>query len=431
MRRLGSVPYLRRYLVGQSLSILGDTSLWLAMAIWVRELTGSNADAGLTFFFMAAPTIAGPLWGAVVDRLRRRRVLIVVNAASAVMLLALLLVHDRSGVWVIWLVMVGYGISGSVLNAAQAGFLRTLVPEEHLGGAQGWLQTVRQGLRLFSPLIGAGLFSLAGGHVVALIDAGTFVVAAAFVASIPADEPVPVREKGVGLVSEVGEGLAHIRRTPALRQILAALFVVCAVVGFVETAFVAVVTTGLGRPATWLGPMEALLGVGALVGGPTVAPAMRRWGEGRVCAAGMVAFGVGTGLLVVASVPVDAAGTVVGGFGLPWVIAAANTLVQRRTPGDLQGRVSATVDVLTGTPQSLSIAVGAGLVALVGYRPLLGAVTVASAGAGAWLVTRREQRVSAAPAGAGEAGAGPARLDAVDPVDLEAGGLGAGGGVPA
>ena len=47
------------------------------------------------------------------------------------------------------------------------------------------------------------------------------------------------------------------------------------------------------------------------------------------------------------------------------------------------------------TPQTISIALGALLVAFVDYRLLLGLEAAVVAAAGAWLLTRREQRVSA------------------------------------
>jgi MFS family permease len=395
MRRLAAVPYARRYLLGEALSILGDTSLWLALAIWVRELTGSNGDAGLTFFFMAAPGIAGPLWGTAVDRIRRRPMLIAANATAGLMTLSLWFVNGRSQVWLIWVVMAGYGVTNSLLGGAQNGYLKTLMPDELLGDAQGLLSTVREGLRLVSPLIGAGLFAVVGGHVIATIDAATFAVAVITVATIPVVEPKPERVQQ-RLRHEVAAGWRHIVDTIPIRQVATALAVVCAVVGFTETGIIAVVTEGLHRPATWLGPFEALMGVGALVGGPTVARAMRRLGESRVCALGMVAFALGSGLLVIPTLGTAAAGAVVDGFGLPWIIAAAMTLIQRTTPGSLQGRVSTTLDVVIGTPQALSIGLGAGLVAVVGYQALMGAVAMVTLGAGAWLISRREQHVAVA-----------------------------------
>jgi MFS family permease len=411
MKRLAGVPYARRYLVGQSLSILGDAALWLALAIWVRELTGSNAEAGLTFFFLVVPSLGGPLWGAIVDRLRRRPVLVAVNLLSGLVTSALLFVHGREQVWVIWAVMVGYGVSNSVLGAAQSGFLHTLLPDEVIGDAQGMLSTVREGIRLISPLLGAGLFTLVGGHVIALVDAGTFAVAAASAASIRVAEPEPVREN-VRLRAEVAAGLGHIRRTVQLRQVITALVVTCSVVGFIETAGIAVVTSGLHRSPSWLGPFDAIIGVGALCGGPTVAAAMRRFGAGRVCAIGMIAFAAGCAVLIAPFVATAIVGALMIGFGLPWLIAAANTVAQRLTPSSLQGRVSSTVDVLTGVPHALSIALGAGLIAIVGYQLLLGVVGGVAVTAGCWLLTRPEQRPSFVPM----PGNGPGAEPVADPV---------------
>jgi MFS family permease len=391
MRRLRQFPIARRYLWGQSVSILGDSALWLALGIWVRELTGSNAQAGLTFFFLAVPSVLGPIWGTIADRYPRRRILLVGNLATGVLTVALLGVHGPHQVWLIWTVMAGYGVSSSLLSAAQSGFLHTLLPDDRLGDAQAWLSTVREGLRLVAPLIGAGVFTLVGGHVVALIDSATFAGAPPTLATIHVREPAPAPRSG-RWIEEVSAGWRHIQTVPALRQIVIALGAVCLVVGFTETACFAVVTTGLHLSAAWIGPWNVLMGVGAVVGGPTVAGVMRRFGEGRVAAAGMLCWAAAAGLLVIPNIVVVAAAAALSGFSLPWIIAPSMTFMQRSTPSSLQGRVSATVDVLTNTPQSFSIALGAVLLTVVGYQALLAVVAVVSCGAGLWLITRPEHR---------------------------------------
>jgi zinc transporter ZupT len=65
------------------------------------------------------------------------------------------------------------------------------------------------------------------------------------------------------------------------------------------------------------------------------------------------------------------------------------TAIQRRTPGALQGRAYAAVDSLTGTPQTVSIAVGAGLSTFLDYRVLLAVLAAVMAGAGLYLLTRK------------------------------------------
>ena len=57
VRRLLAHRDARLLVVGQTLSVFGDRAMFLALGVWVKTLTGSNAAAGLVFFAYAA---AGP-----------------------------------------------------------------------------------------------------------------------------------------------------------------------------------------------------------------------------------------------------------------------------------------------------------------------------------------------------------------------------------
>ena len=51
----------RLYLVGQACSTFGDSAMYLALAIWAKQLTGSSSAAGAVFFaFMAPMTLSAP-----------------------------------------------------------------------------------------------------------------------------------------------------------------------------------------------------------------------------------------------------------------------------------------------------------------------------------------------------------------------------------
>jgi MFS family permease len=104
MRRLLADRDARIYLSGQTLSAIGDSSLWLAMGIWVKILTGSSSAAGLVFFAFSCGLLLAPACGVVADRLPRRPLLAAVNLASAA-LVCLLLVHGSSQIWLIYAVM--------------------------------------------------------------------------------------------------------------------------------------------------------------------------------------------------------------------------------------------------------------------------------------------------------------------------------------
>ena len=67
------------------------------------------------------------------------------------------------------------------------------------------------------------------------------------------------------------------------------------------------------------------------------------------------------------SMPLSGIGNAVG-------FVAFNTLVQRRTPGPLVGRVSAATDVAIGGAQTASMAAGATLIAVVDFRAMFAVI---------------------------------------------------------
>ena len=391
MRRVLARRDMRLYVVGHTLSVFGDTALWLALGVWAKILTGSSAAAGMVVFFLSAPQMLSPLSGLLVDRVRRRPLLIAANLLTAVAVLPLFAVHDRGDVWILYAVTLAYGFSFSVLGAGQSGLLATMLPADELADANGILQTGREGLRLVAPLAGAALFTAAGGAAVALLDVATFVLAAAALARMRVTEPPPAPRTG-DVLAELAAGARHLWEVVRLRQMTLACAAALLVIGFSETLTFEVAGTGLGRDATFVGVLITVQGIGAVAGALTAAALVRRAGEGPVAGLGMVVFSVGVTLLTSGTLSVVLAGLVLFGIGIPWIVVALFTLLQRTTPGPLQGRVYSAVEVFVGAPQTLSIALGALLVAFVDYRLLLLVEGLVVAGAGVWLLTRAEQR---------------------------------------
>ena len=390
MRKLLRNRNARRYLIGQSFSLFGDTAMFLALGIWVKVLTKSNGDAGLVFFAFGIAALLSPLAGMIVDRLPRRRLLFWSNLGGAAVVLLLLFVHGREQLWLIYVVAFGYGLAYTFLSAGQSALLKLMLPDELLGDARGMLSTVREGLRLFGPLTGAGLFALAGGGVVAVVDATTFLIAAGSLLFVEIDEANAVPQ-AVHWFVEVTAGMRHIWNAVVLRQMIVAGSITLLVVGFSESICFAVVSQGLHRPPTFLGVVVAVQGIGAVVGGPTSAPLARRVGEGPLMGFGLIVLAIGAGLFAVPALAGVLPGAILFGMGLPWIVVGSYTMLQRRTPPELQGRVSAAADTFLSTPQVLSIAAGAWLIGLVSYRILLFVMAGTVLIAAAYLLSRKEQ----------------------------------------
>ena len=400
------VPGFGRLFTGLAASMFGDALMLIVLSMWVKTLTGSNGAAGLTFLAMTAPALLAPLLGYVVDRVPRRPFLVVANVASALVMLPLLLVRDSDDVWIVYAVAFCYGISFVVVPAALNGLLKDLLPEAVLVEANASLSVTREALRLVGPLLGAATFAVAGGGVVAMADALTFLVAAAAVAGLE------VRESGPepGHVpqhwrAEVVEGAVFIRRTPLLLHPTVALALALLVIGFSESAVYAVVEV-FGHPVAFVGPLLTVQGVGAVGAGLLAGRVVRRVGEPTTVVVGLVVTSAGlAGVVAATSTWQLLVAVCVLGAGIPLILVAFNTLVQKQTPGRLMGRVSTSIEVLVTTPQAVSIALGALLVTLLDYRVIFALMTAGTAVAAGYLAVRLREHLGSPTPGAATVGA--------------------------
>ena len=160
------------------------------------------------------------------------------------------------------------------------------------------------------------------------------------------------------------------------------------VFGFAETVTFAIAGDGLHRPAAFVGIMVAVQGIGALAGGLTAARLIRRHGELRVMALGLLLAAAGFVLELPPILATVLGGEILVGAGLPWLVVALISLAQRLTPADVQGRVFAAAETLITTPQTIAIALGAALIGATGYRPLLIAMALGVTLAASYLLTR-------------------------------------------
>ncbi len=401
MSKLFAIPRMRLYFLGNTLSSIGDYALWLAAGIWVKELTGSTSKAGLCMLCLITGTLLSPLTGVIVDRVRRRPLILVTNSATGLLVLSLTQVHHASQVWLIYLVMFLYGLSSDISGSAMSALLPRMVPEDQLGTANGLSQALTQGQRLITPAIGVGLLAAYGGGAVALMDAASFAAGVLCWSFIKVEEEKPERS-GENWRRETTAGFLFLVRTPVLRQLTLALTLSLFVMGFFETLGIAIATVGLHHSPSWTGVIVTAMGVTGIVGGVSAGAVMSRTGPGRLTALGL---GISGAAALVMAVPVDAVvivGAMLFGLGLPFVIVGAMTAVQLNTPNELMGRVSGADNFLITAGQSLGIATGAGLIAVLPYRDLAYIAAALLALAACYLVTRPEQRQ--APAGSAEEG---------------------------
>ncbi|MGW2766737.1 MFS transporter [Streptomyces sp. NPDC001275] len=347
----------------------GTSALWLASGVWVKDLTGSNGLAALCLLAMWAPTLAGPALGTLADRVRRGPLLIAANLLLAALLLILLTVDSPGRVWVLYGVLFLYGATGVVEDAAQSALVATAVDPKLLGDFNGLRMTANEGMKLLAPLAGAGLYAAYGGRCVALLDAATFLLAAGLYALLRVREDKPRRPEG-SWRTQTAEGARHLWSHPRLRPLVLAGGATMLWTG-VNGALVYAVVEGLGRAPAYAGVLYAVQGAGSVAVGLASGAALRRLGGRRFAACGIALTAVGVALRAIPSDPVALMCSAAIGAGLPCVLIAALTAVQRESPAQLLGRATATAHTLLFVPNVLGLAAGAALVGAVGLPVLL------------------------------------------------------------
>ncbi|WP_406352850.1 MFS transporter [Streptomyces hirsutus] len=392
----------RLYLASVVVSGFGTSALWLASGVWVKDLTGSDGLAALCLLAMWAPTLAGPLLGTLADlpqsRLRstgrcphrRKPLLIGTSLLLAGLLPALLAVDSPHGLWLLYAVLFVYGAAGVVHDAAESALIVTAVDRSLLGDFNGLRMTAGEGMKLLAPLAGAGLYAAYGGAGVALLDAVTFLCATVLYAFLRVREerPAPPRDSPR---ERVAEGARHLWSHPALRPLVLAGGATMLCAGL-SGALVYAVVEDLGHSPAYAGVLYAVQGAGSVALGLGSGPALRRFGERRFAAYGIALLAAAVALRAVPNDPLAWACSATIGVGLPAVLIATPTAVQRETPGPLLGRVTATAHTLVFTPNVVGLAAGAALVELLDHRLLLVALGCALA---AVAVTLFQSAVSA------------------------------------
>jgi DHA3 family macrolide efflux protein-like MFS transporter len=337
--------------LGQVVSTVGSSLTGFVLGVWVYQETGSATQFALIAACATLPSIVlAPLAGALVDRHDRRMVMIVSDfgAALSTVVLALLWSAGTLEVWHIWAATAFAATCNAFQNPAYSAALTLLVPAEHLGRANGLVQT-GQSLGIISPVIAAGLVAAVGVGGVMAIDLATFafaVLALAFV-RIPRPE---VSEAGAAAKSslrrEAAYGWTYLRERPGLMWLVTLFAFFNFFIGMVSVLVQPLILSFSSVGA--LGWLMFAGGSGMLAG----SLAMGAWGGPRRRIRGMLGFVVLAGLVLAAHglAPSPWLIAVVAPaflFTIPIVGATFTVILQTRTPPDVQGRVFSTVRMLS------------------------------------------------------------------------------------
>ncbi|WP_052129064.1 MFS transporter [Clavibacter michiganensis] len=395
------------YVVSRGVSWAGNALTAVALPVLVFTTTGDAALLGLVAMMEALPylLLALPV-GALVDGWDARRTMLVTTWLSAAATASVPVAALADTPHPALLVGVAAAVSSLFVffDAASFSAVPALVGRDRVGAATTRMTTVYTVIGIAGPLAGAAAVSGLGAPAVLALDAASYAVAALLLVRVrwtPVPRPVAPIRRRIG--REVVEGLAHIRRTPLVRDLTLVGAGSSLTGGAVTGTLVVMVARGLEEPADGpaLGILAAAAACGTLVASRALGPVQRRVGVGAIAIGGLAlqaaltAAWASVGSLVVAVLVLAA-----------WQAAASTVSIsgivvrQTVTPAHLQGRVNTTARMIAWGGQPVGAGLGGLLAASVGIRAAIlvtGVGVVASLVGAAASGLRRAPRLAELP----------------------------------
>lgn len=390
-----------RLLVVALAASLLSAGAWIVAAAWqVIELGGTPIDLSIVAVGASLGLVAAVLVGGVVaDRVPQRRILLVVEIARVVVftIAGVLAVTEAIEVWHLAALSFVLGVADGFFYPAYSAWLPALLPAEQLlaaNGVEGVLRPVAQNAA--GPALASVLIALQGPWLSFLVVAGLQVVAVAALAlmrttavrrEFDGSEAHPVRQMFVDL----RDGFAYLLRTRWLFATLAfSILLVLVVIGPIEVLMPFAVRDQTGGGAGEFALVLAAFGLGGAVGSLLVSSFRL---PRRYLTLMILAWGFGCIPLAVIGVTpwlwVMVVATFIVGFLFDAAQVVWGTLLQRRVPPAMLGRVSSLDFFVSLALMPLSMAIAGPVGEWLGLAPafliaglvppLLAVVTLAAA----------------------------------------------------
>ena len=202
----------RLLFAGRTTSLVGNAIAPVALAFAVLDLTGSKTDLGLILAAREIPLLVFLLVGGIwADRIPRNKAMMSANVVSgfAQASTAALLISGNAEVWHLAALAALNGSASAFFFPASAGVVPQTVPSPLLQQANALLQLAMNSAMIGGAALAGFLVAGVGPGWAIAIDAGTYLLAAAFVASMRL--PAVVRDRAASFAHELAVGWREFR----------------------------------------------------------------------------------------------------------------------------------------------------------------------------------------------------------------------------
>jgi MFS family permease len=337
-----AVPNYRRYVRGQSISLVGTWMQMAAQAWLVLTLTHSSTALGLVVAAQTLPVLLlTPYGGVVADRVDKRRLMVILQSLMGVqaLVLGVLTLSGAVRVWEIAALAMLLGVNNAFENPARQSFIIEMVGADSLRNAVSLNSVLVNVARSVGPAAAGILIATVGEGICFLLNAASFAAVVASLhtmdrAALAPSVPTP-RAPG-----QLRAGLRYVAGNTDLAVPLLMMALAGTMTYEFQVSLPVMARTTLAAGAAGFGFMTAAMGVGAALGGLVVAARGHIGLRSLVLAAS--AFGVAVGLAAVApNLTVELFALAFVGWASVWFMSTGNSTLQLTADPSMRGRVMA------------------------------------------------------------------------------------------
>ena len=255
------------WLIGGTISFLGDQFYLVALPWLVLQQTGSAVAMGAIMMSGAVPrAVLMLMGGAVSDRMSARKIMMATATARTVCVAVIgLLVWLRVlQTWELYALAVAFGVADAFAAPAQSAYMPSLVKREQLVAASSVSQSTAQLTTIVGPVPAGFVIQALGVAWAFFVDAISFLFIIGALWKLPDPPKSPSPRKAMW--HSIGEGISYVAKDVPLRSLmlLATIMNFC-VSGPVSVGLAYFTKTRFGSPAAY-GTLISSLAAGSLIG---------------------------------------------------------------------------------------------------------------------------------------------------------------------
>lgn len=399
-------PAFGRLWLAGLISKTGDWLLLIAMPIFLLQLTGSGlASAAVLVVELVVRFFFGQFAGLLVDAVDRWLLLRLSMIAQGICLTPLLLVDSPASTWLVLLVAGAEAALGVLVGVTLGAMMPDLVEENELVAANGVFSVMSDVARLLGAVAGGVVLAWSGMAGVVVVDAVSFVLAAAVLAARPAAR---TRADADGARDGLSlrawrDGVRQIRSSRHLTGGVVITCVVTLAFGISQLALIVWVLDRLRGSAVDVGVLRAAVGVGTLAGGVVLSTVGGRLAAHRLTGLSMLAVGfvnmvVWNAPAFTTAIPVYVALMALSGLPGVGAFIGLSSVLQSHTSSADRGKVFGLLSSANSAAQGVGLLIGGALVDVVSPALLLNCQAgLMVAGGVAAIIWLRDRPAAGAP----------------------------------